>query len=66
MSPPMMTINGIAILKKEAIIGVIRAERRSFAEKARWTTRKSVVQYPKDKTKPSPRTMPPQVTNIPF
>ena len=40
----MITMNGTAILKNDAMIGVMRAERRSFAEKARCTTRKSVVQ----------------------
>ena len=39
-----MTMKGIAILKNDARMGVMRADRRSLAENARWTTRKSVVQ----------------------
>ena len=42
--PPTTTMNGSAILKNDAVIGASRAERRSFDEKARCTTRKSVVQ----------------------
>jgi len=43
-SPAPTTMSGNAILKNDAVMGVRRAERRSFDEKARCTTRKSVVQ----------------------
>ncbi len=66
IKPASITMKGIAILKNEARIGVNLAVRRFFALNALCTTRKSVVQYPKDKTKPKPRTIPAQLTSIPL
>jgi len=43
-NPGRITISGTAILKYDPMIGANFAARRSLAEMARWTTRKSVVQ----------------------
>ena len=51
-------MNGITILGKAAISGVRRAADIELAAMARWTTRKSVHQYPNDSTKPRPATSP--------
>ena len=50
---------GTAILKNAPMIGAIFAERISLAASTRWTTRKSVVQYPVAFTAPRPNTIPP-------
>ncbi len=53
-------MNGTNILKAAPMMGAILAERRSFAVRTRWTTRKSVVQYPMAITAPRPKTAPVQ------
>src|SRR3954469_8856600 len=40
------------------MIGVLRAEEIELEAIARWTSTKLVVQYPKDSTKPRPKTIP--------
>ena len=52
--PGTMTMNGITIFGNAAISGVRRAADIESAAMARWITRKSVHQYPKDNTNPSP------------
>ena len=47
-------MNGMIIFGKAAISGVRRAADIELAAMARCTTRKSVHQYPNDKTKPKP------------
>ena len=56
--PGMITRNGTTILAKVPMIGAERAAVIESAAIARCTSTKFVVQYPKDKTKPSPKTMP--------
>jgi len=55
--PGRMTIRGTAILKKPPMIVPFCALERSLADKTRCTTRKSVVQYPKEIAKPHPKTI---------
>lgn len=45
---------------KAPMIGVMRAAFWSFADIARWTSAKLVVQYPNERQKPRPMTMPNQ------
>ena len=59
-----MTMSGTIILNAAPMMGASLAERRSFAEMTRWTTRKSVVQYPIEITAPRPKTMPTQLMPI--
>src|SRR6267143_2115634 len=54
ISPGRITRKGKSILGIAAISGVRRAAVMESAAMARCTTRKSVHQYPKDKTKPNP------------
>src|SRR5512135_2677046 len=61
-SPGITTRIGMRIFGNAARIGVVRAAVRFFEASARWTTRKSVVQYPNDNTKPRPITTPTQLT----
>src|SRR5260370_39057783 len=54
INPGRITRNGKSILGTAAMSGVRRAEAMEFAAMARCTTRKSVHQYPNERTKPSP------------
>ena len=56
--PGTITRNGNSILGTAAMSGVRRAAVMEFAAMARCTTRKSVHQYPNDRTKPRPITSP--------
>src|SRR5438874_3852062 len=56
--PGTITRNGNNIFGTAAISGVRRAADIEWAAMARCTTRKSVHQYPKDSTKPSPMATP--------
>src|SRR5437879_13925376 len=56
--PGRITRNGNSIFGNAAMSGVRRAAVIEFAAMARWTTRKSVHQYPNDSTNPSPMTRP--------
>ena len=56
--PGRITRAGNSIFGIAASRGVRRAAAIESAAMARWTTRKSVHQYPNDSTKPSPITMP--------
>src|SRR3954447_19085271 len=58
MMPGMMMMKGMNILGNDPMIGARRAEFMSFEAMARCTSTKLVVQYPKDSTKPSPKTIP--------
>src|ERR1700689_4013841 len=60
--PGKMTSAGKSILGKAAMSGVRRAADMELADMARCTTRKSVHQYPKERTKPRPNTMANQST----
>src|SRR5690242_11474201 len=62
--PGTITRNGKSIFGTAAMSGVRRAEDIESAAIARWTTRKSVHQYPKDNTKPSPMASPNHSTPI--
>src|SRR3954464_5140599 len=54
ISPGMITRNGNSAFGIAAISGVRRAAAIESAAIARWTTRKSVHQYPNDNTNPRP------------
>src|SRR6201994_1433932 len=62
MRPGRMTMKGMNIFTPAAISGVLRAADMELAAMARWTTRKAVHQYPKDRTKPNPMESPNQST----
>ena len=56
--PGTMTRKGTNILTKVPMIGVDWAEEIESEAMARCTSTKFVVQYPKDSTKPRPKTRP--------
>jgi hypothetical protein len=56
--PGRMVRKGTNILGKAPMTGVLRAEEMESEAIARCTSTKLVVQYPKESTKPSPKTMP--------
>src|SRR3954468_17952175 len=58
ISPGMITRNGNSAFGIAAMSGVRRAAAIESAAIARWTTRKSVHQYPNDNTNPRPATTP--------
>jgi hypothetical protein len=60
MRPGMTVTSGMKIFGYAAMIGVRRAALMFFADSARWTSAKLVVQYPNESTKPRPNTMPSQ------
>ena len=62
--PGMIVMAGASIFGKAPISGVRRAADRLRALIARWTSAKFVVQYPKDCTKPSPKTIAIQLAPI--
>src|SRR5678816_4786443 len=62
--PGTITRNVNSIFGTAAMSGVRCAAFIESAAIARWTTRKSVHQYPKDKTKPRPITIPNHSTPI--
>ena len=62
--PGMTVTAGMKIFGNAAIRGVRWLALRSLAERARWISAKFVVQYPKDRTKPRPRTIETQFAPI--
>ena len=64
--PGRITRNGNTILGSAAMSGVRRAAFIESAAIARWTTRKSVHQYPNDSTNPRPITSPNHSTPMGF
>src|SRR3954451_14761271 len=58
MMPGTMMMKGRNILGNDPMIGARRAEFMSFDAMDRCTSTKFVVQYPKDSTKPRPKTIP--------
>ena len=60
MSPGTTVTAGMRSFGYAPMIGVRRAALMFFADSARCTSAKLVVQYPTDSSKPSPNTMPSQ------
>src|SRR3954451_9995480 len=64
--PGMIVSAGMKIFGYAPMSGGRRAADMLFADSARWTWAKFVVQYPNDRTKPRPNTIAIQLASIGF